>query len=272
MPCRCGNHINSEKTLIETFRKASPGQCFQFFLGLPTKYDTKNVSQKECDDCRRHLIDNDIVAVCHAPYVINLARENDDTIISRSRESLEKVMDTLYRITPERTGTVVHIGAKGSIERLCRELNDMNIVVPVYMENCAGEGSKLGRNIDEMRKIIEGTDSPNVGICIDTCHAFAAGMYDFREVRQIDRMFDDLSFLDNRKLTFHMNDSLTDFGGRVDRHAPIRYGHIWNLNRPELQESLDRMYELCRDGCYDTIFETPNPVSSEFETDLFKAF
>ncbi len=269
MSCsRCGNHLNSKKTLLETAKQAKPNGIFQFFLGLPTKYDTKNATQKECNDCRDYLIENNLRAICHAPYVINLARENDESIIERSRTSLEKVMDTLYRISPDHTGIVLHIGSKGSIQKLCDELNNMNITVPLYLENSAGEGSKLGKNIDEIRKIAEGLDS-RPKFCIDTCHAFAAGMTDFREYSATEKLFEDLSFLSSRDLLFHVNDSLTDFGGKVDRHAPLRYGKIWDLNKPDTLETLDRFYELCRNGCYDIIFETPNPVSPLYESEMF---
>jgi endonuclease IV len=171
-------------------------------------------------------------------------------------------------IGADHTGVVFHIGAKGSIENVSRELNDMEIKVPTYNENCAGEGSKLGKNMDELRKLIEGTDSYNVGVCIDTCHAFAAGMSDLREMSATEKLFEDLSLFNDRPIIFHVNDSLTEFSGKSDRHAPIAFGHIWNLNRENSLDPLKRFYELANSSSYDIIFETPNPMTIKYESEM----
>ena len=268
MPCRCGPHYGLKNTLLETVQQCKEGEkCFQCFLGGPTRYDTRLVDKADILATREYLASKDMRMIVHAPYVINLAREGDDSIVSKSRFSLEKIINTMYQIGPEYTGTVFHIGAKGSIESLNKELNDMEILSPLFAENCA-EKSKLGKNMDELRKIIEGTDSNKIGICIDTCHAFASGMTDFRNASQVEKLFDDFDTFYNRKVIFHVNDSLTVYGGSSDRHAPIGYGHIWNINVPELKSSLVRFYELCQMGSNDIIFETPNEVSNALESGL----
>jgi endonuclease IV len=178
------------------------------------------------------------------------------------------MVNVLHKIHPTRTGTVVHIGAKGTIENVCTSLNDMDIKVPVLMENCA-ETSKLGRTIDELRKLIEGTDSRNVGICLDTCHCYAGGMCDFSDINQVEKLFEDISFTHNRRVIFHANDSLCPYNGRIDRHSHIGYGHIWNINRPESIPALERYYELSKMNCNDIIFETPNEFDKRYENDLY---
>jgi len=272
MSCRCGPHYSLKSTLLETVQqcKSNEKTC-QCFLGGPTRYDTRDVPRTDIETTREYLKNRDMKLYVHAPYVINLAREGDDTIVEKSKKSLQKIVNTLYEVGPEYTGTIVHTGAKGSISSLCGVLNDMDLKMPVLMENCA-EASKLGKNMDELRLIVEGTDSRNIGICIDTCHSFASGMTDYRESSAVEKFFEDMSAFDNRQVIFHINDSLTEFGGKSDRHAPIRYGHIWNLNRPDSIESLQRFYELTRMGCHDCIFETPNPVSSVFEADMLTSY
>jgi len=269
MNCRCGRHLPIKSTLLETVQQCNDNEkCFQCFLGNSQSYITRNVPKDDIIATRDYLESRDMKMYVHANYLINLAREGDDSIVVRSRDCLQKTINTLYQISSTHTGTIFHIGAKGSIESLNKQLNDMEILSPLYAENCAGEGSKLGKNIDELRKIVEGTDSRNIGICIDTCHSFAAGMTDFREINQVDKLFEDFSMFSNRKVMFHVNDSLTEFKGKSDRHAPVGYGHIWNINRPELKDSLMRFYELTKFGNHDIIFETPNPVSSELESDI----
>jgi deoxyribonuclease-4 len=270
MSCsRCGRHISVKPTLFETVKECKDNEkCCQIFCGNPQSYITRNVPRSDVVATREYLSEKDMKLYVHAPYLINLAREGDDSIVSKGKACLQNLINTLYQIGPEHTGIIVHTGAKGSIESLNKVLNDMEILVPVYMENCA-EKSKLGKNMDEMRKIIEGTDSNKIGICIDTCHAFASGMTDFREISATEKLFNDIDYFGNRKTMFHVNDSLTPLGGSADRHSPIGYGHIWNINVPGSKDSLSRFYELTKTGCYDIIFETPNPVSNELEAEMF---
>lgn len=269
--CRCGPHIAIQTTIYDTVKSIDPkvNKCFQCFLGGPQQYNTRTIPKEDADKSRDYLEQHKMQMVVHAPYVINLAREGDESIITKSKTSLQKVVNELYKIGPEYTSTVVHIGAKGSIGKLCQELNDMEIKIPVLMENSAGEGSKLGRDIDELRKIVEGTDSSKVGICVDTCHTFAAGACDLRSISLTEKLFEELEFTSNRKLIFHVNDSLTPLNGRVDRHAPVGYGHIWNLNVEGSKENLERFYELCIMNKSDVIFETPNEFTKKYEEELF---
>ena len=269
--CRCGPHISVQGTIYDTILQLDPkvNKCFQCFLGGPQQYNTRTIPQNDADKSREYLDRHKMQMVVHAPYVINLAREGDESIITKSKNSLQKVINELHKIGPDYTSTVVHIGAKGSIGKLCNELNDLDIKIPVLMENSAGEGSKLGRDIDELRHIVEGTDSSKVGICIDTCHIFAAGTCDLRSMSLTEKLFEDMDFMNNRRLIFHVNDSLTDLGGRVDRHAPIGYGHIWNLNVDGSRQNLERFYELCIMSKSDIIFETPNEFTKKYEEELF---
>jgi len=175
---------------------------------------------------------------------------------------------SLSKIDTERTGTVVHIGAKGTIGNVCERLNDLSITTNVLMENCA-ETKKLGRTLDEIRLLVEGTDSKKLGICFDTCHMYSGQMCNLNNANEVESFFEDLTFLHNRKVIFHVNDSLVPYNDRTDRHSPIGYGHIWNMNLSESLGNLERFYELLKQNCYDCIFETPNPYSNKYESELF---
>lgn len=96
------------------------------------------------------------------------------------------------------------------------------------LENTAGQGSTVGNTLEHLRDIIEGVEDKNrVGICLDTCHLFAAG-YDLRTKKKFDQFFDSfdkivgLSYLK----AFHINDSKSELNSRLDRHENIGKGFI----------------------------------------------
>jgi deoxyribonuclease IV len=106
--------------------------------------------------------------------------------------------------------------------------------VTAVIENTAGQGSNLGWRFEQLAAIIEGVEEKSrVGVCIDTCHVFAAG-YDLRGAEACDATFAEfdavvgLSYLRG----MHINDSKRELGSRVDRHAPLGDGEIgWDAFR-----------------------------------------
>jgi deoxyribonuclease-4 len=96
------------------------------------------------------------------------------------------------------------------------------------LETTAGQGTSLGYRFEHLAEIIERTESKDrLGVCFDTCHAFAAG-YDFRNLttyKALFRDFDDVIGL-NRLMLFHINDSKKELGSRVDRHEHPGGGKI----------------------------------------------
>ena len=100
--------------------------------------------------------------------------------------------------------------------------------VRIALENTAGQGSCLGNQIEHLAAIYDGVGTPErLGLCIDTCHLFAAG-YDIRTGAGWDKAVRLIDKLIGRKeiLAFHLNDSKTDLGSRVDRHEDIGKGKI----------------------------------------------
>lgn len=111
----------------------------------------------------------------------------------------------------------------------------------IFLENCAGEGTKLGANLDEISTIIESVNSDQrrqVGVCIDTCHGFAARMCDFgnpKSVKKFFSQFDEKIGLERLKV-FHLNDSRTVYGSRRDVHENLGVGWCFN---PDRKDGLD---------------------------------
>ncbi|UDG80879.1 Endonuclease 4 [Candidatus Hartigia pinicola] len=106
-------------------------------------------------------------------------------------------------------------------------LNETQNVIAV-IENTAGQGSNLGFRFEHLASIIEGVhDKSRVGVCIDTCHAFAAG-YDLRTKENCEKTFKEFSDIIGFKYLkgMHLNDAKSQFGSCVDRHHSLGEGNI----------------------------------------------
>ena len=112
----------------------------------------------------------------------------------------------------------------------------------LLLENCAGEGNKIPKNLNELAYIIKYLENydktliKKLGICIDTCHLFAAGEFDIskkEEVVRFKKEFDQKIGLKHLKL-IHLNDSKCPFNSHKDRHETLGDGFIWKNNRETL--------------------------------------
>jgi deoxyribonuclease-4 len=187
----------------------------------------------------------------HAAYLINLATPDDDAW----EKSLEGFVIEVERCaTLKLPFIVLHPGAHGGagedvgLSRVTRALDEclsrnQEADVMVLLETTAGQGSSVGCKFEHLAEIIERSLYPErLGICFDTCHAFAAG-YDIRTPDSYDRTIASLDHLIGiEKLkAIHLNDSRGDLGGHLDRHAHIGMGKLGLeafrllLNDPRLQ-------------------------------------
>jgi deoxyribonuclease-4 len=172
-------------------------------------------------------------AFSHAIYLIGLASESEE-IVEKSVLSLAAELERCRALGL--THTVMHPGGTKYFpfqEALTRVGNSIKRVlkagaknpVKLLLENTASAG--LGVKIENLAELFHYIRSPRVGICIDTCHAFAAG-YDIRTTKQLEnffKTFDKEIGLENL-LCFHLNDSKGALGSKIDRHANIGEGHL----------------------------------------------
>jgi deoxyribonuclease-4 len=176
-------------------------------------------------------------AVSHASYLINLASPQD----AIWEKSVAAHLDELRRACAYDIAYVVlHPGAhtgsgpQAGIARIAAALDRIHAATPecsrtlTLLELMAGQGSTLGSSVLELRRILDQVDEPDrVAVCIDTCHAFAAG-YDLRSVEGYERLLAELDRelgLD-RVRCWHLNDSKGEMGSRVDRHTHLGEGQI----------------------------------------------
>jgi deoxyribonuclease-4 len=175
-------------------------------------------------------------AMSHASYLINLAA-GDPVTLERSVDALAEEM-----FAAEELGldfVVLHPGAHvgagrddgieaaaGSLSEVYRRTRGMR--VRLLLELTAGQGSCLGCRFDDMAALLDRSrGGETLGICFDTCHAHAAGM-DLSTEAGYERTFEDFTrTIGIEKLrAFHLNDSKTPAGSRVDRHAEIGDGYL----------------------------------------------
>ncbi|QLK60550.1 deoxyribonuclease IV [Enterobacteriaceae bacterium Kacie_13] len=173
----------------------------------------------------------------HDSYLINLGHPVTEAL-EKSREAF---LDELQRC--EQLGLsllnfhpgshLMQIDEDKCLERISESLNialAQTKGVTAVIENTAGQGSNLGFRFEHLAKIIDGVeDKSRVGVCIDTCHAFAAG-YDLRTVEECENTFRHFSDVVGFEYLrgIHLNDAKSEFNSRVDRHHSLGEGNIGN--------------------------------------------
>jgi len=210
---------------------------FQIFTKNQTQWRAKPLDPKEIDSYLQRCEEANICCVvAHDSYLINLCAV-DETKLAKSRQALQIEMmraDQLqipYLVM--HPGSHLGAGEDAGIRLLAESYRMYFDKYPdgkarILLETTAGQGTNLGykfEQIAEMLRLIENDD--RMGVCLDTCHIFAAG-YDFRTSDGYHCVMDDFSDkigLD-RLYAIHLNDSKRDIGSRVDRHEHIGDGKI----------------------------------------------
>jgi len=168
----------------------------------------------------------------HTPYYINFASANNRIrygSVKVVREELERgnLLGAKYVMT--HLGSTKDLGEeegiKKTVEMLKKSLEGYNGKTKLLIENSAGAGAIIGDDLKEIKKIIDGVNSPTIaGICLDTQHSFASG-YDWRDFENTLKKTDKELDIKNIKL-IHCNDSQTEMGSHKDRHEHIGQGKI----------------------------------------------
>ena len=171
----------------------------------------------------------------HDSYLINLGHPDEDGL-EKSRESFFEEMARCERLGLDRLNFhpgshLKRISDEGSLDRIAESIN-MALArtkgVTAVLENTAGQGSNLGFKFEHLAYIIERVeDKSRVGVCLDTCHTFAAG-YDLRTREACDATFAEFDRVVGFKYLrgMHLNDAMRPLGSRIDRHSPLGEGEI----------------------------------------------
>lgn len=234
---RLGVHVRVSGGYAAAIAYARRVGCtaIQIFSSNPRSYRTMPVDRQALasfEQLRREAgIDP---CAIHTPYLINLASD-DSKIAQGSLRLLEHDLEAAAAGGIELVNT--HLGSYGSRDReegfvaacrlLERALSKIEPGVRLVLENSAGAGSLCGGTLEELGRFVTTIDHPQLGVCLDTAHAWAAG-YRIDSERGVDAFLNEAAErigLDRVHL-FHFNDTQIPLGGNRDRHWHIGDGLI----------------------------------------------
>jgi len=219
--------------------------CMQIFSKNQMQWKAKPVDLEEAEkfveNCKEFKISETVI---HDSYLINLGSP-DKAMLKQSREAfLDEMVRARHlgvRYLIFHPGAHMGAGEQAGMKRVAESLNWARKEfgsgdVQLILEITAGQGTLLGNSFDQLKRVIDQLeDQKNVGVCFDTCHAYAAG-YDIKTkagyLRTFD-LFDDILGLEYLK-AMHLNDSKGKQGSHLDRHEQIGKGFIgtegfWNF-------------------------------------------
>jgi deoxyribonuclease-4 len=237
MTFRVGAHVSISGGVSKAVERQNDesGNCGQIFAGSPRTWSVSEYEQQEGKEFQELRDDEDQNPyVIHSTYLVNLATPKDD-LFEKSLECLQAELNAASTLGVEyvvfHPGAHTGSGRENGIERIAEGIDELTIPdgVTLLLENTAGKGTTLGKSMGELRKMIEKckTDEEKVGVCIDTCHAHAAG-YNLvsREGFEdfIQEIEEDLGL--EKVKVLHLNDSKDERGSEKDNHEDIGHGNI----------------------------------------------
>ncbi|MBC7252942.1 MAG: deoxyribonuclease IV [Actinobacteria bacterium] len=278
---RLGCHIQISGGLRKAVERAVERGCetMQVFVSNPRGWKQSSILPADIDAFRDGCREAGIEPVfVHTIYLINLAAPEGE-VREKSIDALVMNMEAAARLGS--SAVVTHLGSHGGegeevgvrrvVEAVGEALRRGPGGIPLLLETTAGSGNSVGHLFEQLGEIIRAfPGEERLGVCLDTCHVFAAGY----EVRTREGLEETLRELDRevgleRLRLVHANDSKGDLGSRVDRHEHIGEGRIgmeafsimarhpvlrelpWILETPEMtverdRENLRRLREAAR--------------------------
>lgn len=213
--------------------------------------------------------------VAHASYLINIGSDKKD-IEKKSVESLIIELERCHELAIPYL--ILHPGSCGKnnekicLEQISHNLNTVlhktkNVATSILLENMAGQGSNICYTFEHIAQLINNSDDKKrVGVCFDTCHAFAAG-YDFTTKEKYEALwnyFDKIIGIPRLKV-IHINDSAKPFNSHIDRHANIGKGKL-GLEPFRLLFNDPRFFDVPK------ILETPKKTLSDDKENMQTIF
>ncbi|MCU1431644.1 MAG: Xylose isomerase protein barrel [Actinotalea sp.] len=238
-----GAHVRDDDPL--TAAREVGASAVQFFLANPQGWK-KPVPRADAESLRA----SDIGLYAHAPYLVNVASTNNKIRIP-SRTMLAQHAAAAAAL--DGRGLIVHGGHVGDgddiatgVDNWRKTFQRATFPVPVLIENTAGGENACARTLDRIAMLWDAVGEYDVGFCLDTCHAWAAG-------EDLETLVERVLAITGRIDLVHANSSRDPFGSGRDRHANFATGTI----PPELIANIVR-----EAGC-DALVETPPERQAE---------
>src|SRR5258708_2311495 len=239
MAVKFGAHMSIAGGCDRGVRGAHAGgfQTVQLFTKNNNQWKAPPLTDAHVAAFRLALAETGIVdPVVHNSYLINLGSP-DDTLWKKSIDAMTVEVERCQAFgildLVAHPGAHMGQGEEAGLSRVARALDEVHrrtrgTSVRIDLETTAGQGTCLGHRFEHLGAILDQVAEPErLGICVDSCHIFAAG-YSLATVDEYDGTMDglDRAFGTSRVRVWHLNDSRRERGSRVDRHAGIGRGHL----------------------------------------------
>lgn len=230
-----GTHMSIAKGIANTAKNTvwMEANTMQIFSRNPRGSNFKVYTPKETEQFQTIRKEHRFgPLLAHAPYTMNLASDQErvyEFACTVIREDVARMDELDIEYLVFHPGSHTGIGVERGIQNIIRGLDQAvtgNEKITVLLETMSGKGTEIGARFEHLKAIRDGLAHPErIGICLDTCHVFAAG-YDI--VNELDKVLDEFDHVLGLGLlkAIHLNDSMMPFDSHKDRHAAFGEGLI----------------------------------------------
>ncbi|MCM3570355.1 deoxyribonuclease IV [Neobacillus mesonae] len=231
---KIGSHVSIKKGYFGAAKQAveNHASAFQYFPKNPRSLSIKNFDRGDALECKEFCQAHQLQSVAHTPYSTSFTpvKEKEELTIASLFNDLE-IANACGSI-----GVVVHFGSQISktdplasyhlmLEMLNRLLSQWEGESLILLENNAGTKGALGTTFEELVQVRSLCQYPEkIGFCLDTCHAFASGLWTAENTRGFFEKGKKLEYFEHLKV-IHLNNSKFPCLSRKDRHANIFFGN-----------------------------------------------
>ena len=225
---KLGSHVSLKAPdfLLGSLQEAKSygADCLMFYTGAPQNTIRVELKKMRIEEANR--FDSDLIRICHAPYVLNLANPDDSKrafSISFLQEEANRAFRLGARCIVLHPGSSLGQGFEEAARHVANSLDSLSLPIPIALETMAGKGSEIGRSLEEIAYLLS-LSRQDLRVCLDTCHLSDAG-YDLSDpdafLNELERFFPL-----EKVAVIHLNDSKNPRGSHKDRHENIGYGAI----------------------------------------------
>ncbi|MFG6120812.1 deoxyribonuclease IV [Thalassobacillus sp. B23F22_16] len=226
-----GSHVSIREGYLGAAKQAAAmnAAAFQYFPKNPRSLSVKEFNRDDASLCKEFSEQHGLVSIAHTPYPTSLTPADD-----RKREAVVASLLNDLEITNAcgSIGVVVHFGKQVEdgdplvsyqlmIGVLNEVLSEWEGSCKILLENNAGKPGSMGTTLEELSRVRELCEAPEkIGFCLDTCHAFASGLWDGNNWEAVLAKGNELGYF-NHLEAIHFNNSKYETGSGKDRHANI---------------------------------------------------